>query len=619
VSVGGWCFVRGGVGRLEGIRARLTCAPYPQRGEYGRPRPDVRNVHPELVDDHVGFDLPLALAPGSSLIRIEVKRDGRWIALCRIRAVVRPGDANDSYREYLQAEATRLPPIAVLAVRQAESSPTQPFISLVLPIPDKDTVRAAIASVQEQNWSRWELILVGNASAHPEVRDAVAQDDRIRVLDRPRTGGICGAINDALASARGEWIAILGNDDVLSPYALALVAREIGASAEVDLVYADEDRIDALGERRDPFFRPDWAPLWLRSAMYLGRFAVMRRRLVEASGGCDARYDGIHEFELALRVSERARRVAHVPEVLYHRRTAASRDVEQLHAMAVQESLDRQGISARAEAEPRPCVRIVPHALTGRPSVSVLIMRLNGRAEVASRALAGVCSGTLYSDMEVIVGYDDAAAGEIQSLAKHPIRRVAQSGRCLPAQLYNRMASEARGELLLLLHDDIEVLAEDWLEHLVTHAGMPGVGAVGPLLVCADGMVQHSGFVLGAQGAAAPVMRGLPAEGTGCRRSLACAREVSALSGACLLVRAGLYRQVGGLSERFRQQYDDVDFCLRLRALGLRNVLVPQARLVHHDAEAHGADYDHTDRVLLLDRWEEQILRGDPYHRAGWV
>jgi hypothetical protein len=415
-------------------------------------------------------------------------------------------------------------------------------------------------------------------------------------------------------------VALLDQHDILSPYALALVARTISASAEVDLLYTDEDRVDSDGRRHEPFFKPAWSPLLLRGIMYLGRLLVMRRQLADAAGGCDPRYEGIHDFELALRVSERARQVVHVAEVLYHRRNTGMAG-DELQAMAVQESLERLGMAAHAKAGPRERVRLVPSAIAPRPQVSVLLHMGCASADAVSRCLGGLYSGTAYPSIEVVVGYDDGASSEaLRVLESHPVHRVAQRGKCLPARLRNIMAGEARGELLLLLHADTEVAAEGWLDHLVLHAGVPDVGAVGPLLVQPDGTVQHAGFVLGAEGAVGALMRGFAVPGDGYFGSLSCAHEVSALSGACLLVRAELYKQVGGLSEYFSQQYEDVDFCLRLRRLGLRNVLVPEARLIHADGGAPRPDDDYTDRVLLLDRWEGQMRRGDPYqspHFAG--
>jgi GT2 family glycosyltransferase len=574
----------------------------------------------------VGFELRLTLRPGFSTIRIEVKRGGRWGPLCRIKAgVALAADAADAYSNYMEAEARRLPPIAALAVREADKTPPAPLISVLMPVINArpTTLRAAIACLQAQQWPYWELIAVTDSAIEEVASNAAGSDARIRILNSSQEGA-AHALNHALAFARGEWVALLNQDDVLSPYALALVARAIRGSADVDLIYTDEDKIDANGRRHEPLFKPAWSPLWSRGVMYLRRLLVMRRRVVQAVGGCDPRYDGIHDFELALRVSERARKVVHVAEVLYHHRASATardrtgsalRPLDQLQAMAVQESLDRLGMAARAEAGPRERVRLVPSMRRPHPHVSALVRIGAAGAEDVSRCLAGLFSGPGYSAMEVIVGYDEEASPEaLQVLQRYAVRRVAQRGKCAPARLYNLMAAEAGGELFLLRGGDTEVVAEGWLDHLLLHATAPDVGAVGPLVARPDGTVQYAGFVLGAQGAVGTVMRGLAADADGYFGSLFCAREVSALSGACFLVRADLYRQVGGMNEYFRQQYEDVDFCLRLRALGLRNILVPGSWVVQAGSGEQRSDFDYTDRVLLLDRWEAQMRSGDPYH-----
>jgi GT2 family glycosyltransferase len=294
---------------------------------------------------------------------------------------------------------------------------------------------------------------------------------------------------------------------------------------------------------------------------------------------------------------------------------AANAEVDRLQAMAVQESLERLGIPARAEATPpQRRVRLMPAIRGGHPLVSIMIPTRD-RPELISRCLDTLYARTAYRAFEVIIGDNETVDSEaLRAIEKHPVRRVALPGAFHFSRFNNLMATEARGELLLLLNNDTEIVAEDWLDHLVAHASLPDVGAVGPVLVYADGTVQHAGLVLGPHGTADHVMRGFPADCDGYFGSLACAREVSALTGACLLVRAELYRRLGGLCEHFRYHYEDVDFCLRLRARGMRNILVAGTRLIHHESKTRGTYYDYTDRVLLLDRWEQEILRGDAYH-----
>jgi GT2 family glycosyltransferase len=490
-------------------------------------------------------------------------------------------------------------------------------------------LRSAVRSVERQAYSNWELCIADDGSTDPATRQTLqelaAADPKIK-LAMESHGGIAATTNAALRRAEGEFVAFLDHDDELEAEALQAYVAALNEDPDLDVLYSDEDKIDEAGRPSEPFFKPDWSPELLRGVMYVGHLLMARRALVEAVGGLDSAYDGVQDFELALRLSERTDRVRHVRRILYHWRrvpgsVAAATDAKaglgERQVAAVNAHLRRAGVPAVARPHPRwphramlePGPRAVPW-----PPVSIIIPTRDAPVHIA-RCLDSLFSLTSYPDFEVIAvdnGTTDPTARAV--LDKHRVTRVPFDEPFSFSRANNLGAARARGECLVLLNNDTEVLDPDWLQVLVFHLELPGVGVVGPLLSYPDGSVQHAGVALGLRGTADHVMRGLPADGDGYAGSLCCTREVAAVTGACLVTTRQHYLAMGGLNEYYRTHYQDVDFCLRTRRAGRRILYTPRTRLVHHESASRGSFYDHLDRALLLDAWGEVIARGDPFH-----
>jgi GT2 family glycosyltransferase len=491
------------------------------------------------------------------------------------------------------------------------SAPERPLISVVTPTHDTEPryLRAAVASLRSQDDARWELCVVDDGSTRGSTRRAIqrwaTRDDRIKVRMLERNSGISTASNKGLEMCRGELVAFLDHDDALAPEALGLAARAF-SQRDIDLLYTDQDKLTPSGARTDPFLKPDWSPVYALGAMYVGHLLVARRELVEEAGGFDPAFDTIQDFELLLRLSERTQRIHHIPRVLYHWRAvpgsialAASEKegVEELQARAVNEHLRRRRIAAEAvphESIPHR-VRLRPRPRTDWPKVSVVIpVRGDG-----GRAVNAVRERTAYPALDV--------------------RAVSEEGSFKPARLANLGALVASAEYLIFLGEDTEVTEPDWVERLLIYAEMPGVGAVGPTLTRPDGLVDAAGFAIGLYDPAAPVMRGFPGDGDGYYGSLACAREVSAVGMDCMLIRRSLFDELGGLEEAYSRQFFDHDLCLRIRRQGLSVVCTPDPAMVTHTTEARRrADFDVIDRALFVDRFYEDLARGDPYYNPSF-
>jgi GT2 family glycosyltransferase len=483
--------------------------------------------------------------------------------------------------------------------------------------------------VRQQTYPRWELILSDDGSTSSQTLSTLSQletcDERIKTIRSESNGGISAASNRALAQAEGDYVAFLDHDDELDSYALDACVRLLNRGYENDVIYTDEDKVDVNGVRGEPFYKPGWSPEFFRGVMYVGHLLFARRTLVEEVGGFNSEFDGVQDFELMLRMSERTDRIEHLPQVLYHWRKlpesiASALDakprITELQAAAVNGHLERVALAAVAEPHCGFPHRVVlrPKARSRWPTVSIVIPTKDA-PDLISRCLESIFTRTTYREFEVVIvdtGTTDPTARQI--LRESPIRTVECEGHFNFSRAVNAGVATAEGDFVLLLNNDTEVVSSDWIETLVWHCELPQVGAVGPLLVYPDGTVQHAGVVLGIRGTADHIMRGFPADVDGYAGSLSCTREVSALTAACMLVPRRLYDAVGGLEEHYATQYQDVDLCLRLRRDGYRLLFTPRATLVHHESATRGGTYDRIDRALLLDVWQEVIARGDPYY-----
>ena len=524
------------------------------------------------------------------------------------------------------------PAPGVPAGSTASVSPRDPdtiLISVLVPVYETPptVLRKTIHSVFRQTHPRWELVIVDDGSSSAEVRAILArtaeEDGRVTVHFREANGGIGAATNAALGLAGGEFVAFLDHDDELEPEALARCAAAI-AERDADVVYTDQDTIDPEGRVLWTFRKPDWSPEYFRHVMYVGHLLVVRRSLAVRVGGIRSEFDGVQDFEFMLRLSEMARSIVHVPEVLYHWRAIpgslaasvdAKRGIAELQVKAVQEHLDRLAIPAEARPDPARAHRcILEPRLASHPRVSIIIPSRD-RPDLLGPCLASILGRSTYPDLEVIVvdnGTSDPEA--LRILREHLVRVIDFPGPFNYSAANNLGAAAASGEVLVFLNNDTEVVSPDWLERIVRHLSFPGVAAAGPLLLYPDGSVQHAGVVLGARGTADHVYRRFPADVEGYAGTLSSSREVSALTGACLAVRRDAFEAVGGFRAAYATHYQDVDLCLRFIQASLRCVFVADARLVHHESPSRGGRYDFLDRLLLIDTWQHRLAAGDPFY-----
>jgi len=509
---------------------------------------------------------------------------------------------------------------------------TGPLISVVVPIykPDLGLLRAAVASVQRQTYDRWELCLCDDGSGDPAVTAALAAydaaDPRIRVTALAANGGISAATNGALTLAQGAWVAFMDQDDELAAGALAAVAAAVVADPTVDLVYTDDDKIDREGRRFGPQFKPDWSPDLLLSMCYFSHLVAMRRSLVDEVGGLRSAFDGGQDWDLALRVSERARTVHHIPQVLYHWRAipgSAALDSSykpwayEAARRALVDALQRRGEPGTVDHHPR--FRGLYHVrrdVTGRPLVSIVIPFRDGAA-MLQRCVDSLVVDPGYDRFELVLVDNGSTEPELLAL----LDRLSGDDRVTIltdprpfnwAALNNAAINQCRGDMVLTLNNDITASSSGWLRELVSHAQRPEVGAVGARLLYPDGRVQHVGAAIGLGGVVAHPMRGLPGDHPGYMGFATVIRNWSAVTGACLLARRDVVDDVGGFDERLAVAFNDVDFCLKVVEAGYRIVFTPLAEMVHAESSTRGFTGYGADIDPFVTRWADWLRGEDP-------
>jgi GT2 family glycosyltransferase len=492
-----------------------------------------------------------------------------------------------------------------------------------------DILAATLKSVERQSFGDWELCLVDDASSAPHVREmlaaAAARDPRIRVQLREENGGIVAGSNDALAMADGEFVALLDHDDALHPDALTLVSQAIDGAPDVDYVYTDEDKIDAAGKHQGPFFKPDWSPERMRTQMYTCHLSVMRRALVEEVGGFDSEFEGSQDWDLVLRVTERARRVIHVPRVLYHWRTLPTSTAGggeeakpwafEAGTRAIQAHCDRTGIPAVASRDgEHPGVYRLDPRLTREPSVSIVIPTAGTVREVRyeqtvliEHCVESILATSTYENYEIVVVVDESVDTEVRArLAERggsKLRLVDFDEPFNFSKKINRGAVHSEGEMLLLLNDDMEVVTPSWLERMVMYASLPGVGAVGGRLIWEDGRLQHAGIAFENVGYPGHIYRGFAGEWHGYSNGVLVAQNYLAVTGACLMTPREDFERVGGLSATFPVNYNDMDYCLKLVADGMRIVYDPDTILYHFESSSRSTEVEDWEKDQLRGRW----------------
>jgi GT2 family glycosyltransferase len=523
--------------------------------------------------------------------------------------------------------------------------PLRPLFSVLMPVYETPEryLREAIESVIGQVYSNWELCIADDASQRPHVREILEEyadtDSRIKLVFRETNGHIAAASNSALAIATGEFIVLLDHDDQISPDALFENALMVNRRPDVDVIYSDEDKIDEDGERHSAYFKPDWAPESLLARNYVCHLGVYRRELVQSVGGFRAGFEGSQDYDLLLRVTEKTDRVEHIPRVLYHWRvhsgsSSATRD-QKGYALdaarrALEEALERRGEPGRVEHdEIRGGLYTVRYELR-RPGKVSIIIPTRDHGDDVDLCLRSLFERSSYQDVEVIVidngSRDRRSLEQFASWAEREPERLKLVPYDVPfnfSRINNYGVSVSSGDYLLFLNNDTEIITTDWIEAMLEQAQRPAIGAVGAKLLYPDNTIQHAGVIVGLGGVAGHSHKYFPSDAPGYFYTLQTVNNFSAVTAACLMVRRAAFDEVGGFDEALAIAFNDVDFCLRLRSAGYRNVYLPHVVLYHHESKSRGLENTEEKQARFLleqqimhERWKTDIVP-DPYYNVN--
>ena len=507
-----------------------------------------------------------------------------------------------------------------------------PLISVLMPVynPPLNMLEDAICSVQDQLYPNWELCIADDASTDVGVQKMLqryaANDSRIKVVFRKVNGHISAASNSALELVSGEYVALLDNDDLLPEQALFWIADSIVTNPDAGLIYSDEDKLDATGQRYSPYFKSDWNPDLFLSHNMICHFGVYRTDLVRKLAGFREGYEGSQDYDLALRFTEllAPQQIVHIPRVLYHWRShpgsTAQAGREKHYALvagerALNDHFLRTHTVAKAELTDFGTYRVRYSISTPAPLVTLIIPTRNG-LDLIKQCIKSILAKTSYKNCEILIvdnnSDDIVALAYFASLAENKQIRVLRDERPFNySALNNAAVQQARGEYICLVNNDIEVISPEWLEEMMGLATQPGIGVVGARLWYPNNTLQHGGVITGLGGVAGHSHKHLHKGSPGYFNRAQITQTLSAVTAACFAVKKSIYQDVGGLDEtNLKVAFNDVDFCLRVREAGFRNVWTPYAELYHYESATRG--YEDTPEKQL--RFREEVL----YMQKRW-
>lgn len=527
----------------------------------------------------------------------------------------------------------------------------RPLISLLVPTFNTDPkhLRECINSVTAQSYDNWQLCIADDKSTDPAVRaiikDYAAKDKRIKYVFRDQNGHICEASNSALKLATGQYVALLDHDDVIWPNALYEIAKLVNQHPDAKFIYSDEDKIDEDGKKHiDPFFKPCWSYDFLRSINYITHFAVLDRALVNKLGGFRPGYEGAQDWDLFLRASRELDYVYHIPTVLYSWRKSENSTAQQHSSKdyayvnqkkALQDDISSRGLAAELSWQIPFSMWRVDYKLRNKPLVSIVIPTKD-QYNYLRRCLDSIRDKTTYYNFELVIvdtGSTDKQVWELydeySKLWKNT-QVVRWTKTFNFAAACNLGAEHANGNYLLFLNNDTEVISPSWLQDMLGYAQQEAIGAIGCKLLYPDGKLQHAGIILGVGGQNGtpgiaghffPAFIDNPPQDPAQLTYVGGTRNFTAVTAACIMVSVANFERVRGFDPVFQIAFNDVDFCLKLLDIGLRNVYLPQVTLYHHESISVGQPGSKQRNLtvfakeikLMLNKWGS-LIENDPFY-----
>lgn len=522
--------------------------------------------------------------------------------------------------------------------------------SILVPLyntPEK-FLREMIDSVKQQTYQKWELCLAdGSDKEHEyvgEICKALAKEDsRIKYKKLEKNLGISENTNECLKLATGEFISLFDHDDLLHPCVLFENMKVI-CEENADYVYTDEVTFtgDSIDNMATMHFKPDFSPDNLLANNYICHFSSFDRKLLEKTELFRSAYDGSQDHDMILRLTKAANNVKHIPKVLYYWRSHAGSVADNIDAKTYAIDAAKRAVRDFCRDQQIPLTKVestkafptifkLSYEIKGTPLISIIIPNKNHKEDL-EKCIESIRLKSTYTNYEIIVVENNSTENDIFDYYKQieqaeNIKVITYKGEFNYSKINNLGVKEAKGEYLILLNNDIKIISQNWMEEMLMHAQREEVGAVGAKLFYPDNTIQHAGIVLGlgAHRSAGHTHYGMPKENLGYMGRLCYTQNVTAVTGACLMVKKSKYEQAGGLDENFRVALNDVDFCLKLRKIGLLNIFTPFAEAFHFESKSRGFEDSKAKRERYTEeceafkqKWSKELEQGDPYYNPNF-
>lgn len=519
---------------------------------------------------------------------------------------------------------------------QLEHFTHKPVISIIMRLdaPSWYFLSATINSVKNQIYPYWKLCIVSDETIKPAylqlLLSLAVKDPRIQISLYPKDTKPT-SVENALEGITGQYITFLNQADLLAEHALYWIANEINLHPDANLIYSDEDIITHQGKRTSPNFKPEFNYELFLARNMIAHLAVYRKSVVDAIGGWRDDYQGAQEYDLALRVIEQISwdTIHHIPRILYHQRDMSTQpDLHPAEASrnAIKAHLERQQSAASVTPAPHnSAYHRVRFALPEpKPLVSIIIPTKD-RADLLANCISSIIKRSTYPHYEIIVvnnrSCEPATFDLFEKLKNQSIQILEDDSPFNYSALNNHAAKYTQGSVLCLMNNDIEIITPDWLEEMLSFAMRPDVGCVGARLLFPNGMLQHGGVVTGLWGISGHIHHLFKSDDLGYQGRAVLHQSLSAVTGACLIVRKNVFDAVSGLDHNLAVEYNDIDFCLRVKKLGYRNIWTPYAEMIHHESATRGPkdtlekmDRYKQEALSMQNRWGELLLQDPAYN-----
>lgn len=548
-------------------------------------------------------------------------------------------------RYYRLFIAKHEPDTKELLLQSKVKFPFAPKISIICPIwnTPENFLTEMIESVANQTYYNWELCLSDGNSENENIRKILNNyknnDKRIKVKFLDKNLGISGNSNEALSLATGDYIGLLDHDDTLAHFALFEAVKAINENPDADFIYSDEDKLSEDGKRRfSPHFKPDFSPDTLRSYNYICHLSIFKKELLNNAGFFKDGYEGSQDYDLILRASEEAKNIIHIPKILYHWRISKNSTAlwmdNKTYAFdsakkALKDHLNRIGLNGKADDGLSKGSYKITYNINKDILVSVIIPNKDHEEDL-KRCIYSIMEKSTYKNFEIIVVENNSESESISKFydsltSKYCNIKIIKWNKPFNYSSVNNYAVEfAKGDILLFLNNDTEVINNGWMERMLEHVQRKDVGAAGAKLYYPNNTVQHGGVIIGILDVAGHSHKGFSRNSCGYINRLCVVQNLSAVTGACLMVRKEVFKEAGGFDENFILAYGDVDLCLKIRAKGYLIIWTPFSELYHYESITRG--YEDTpekrERIngeikLFYNKWHDIFKKGDPYYNIN--